>query len=147
MKTFPRLQVKVVVAGLIIAITAGYLVFTATSTSAVYYVTVGELLDQKDQAKDRVVRVSGWVLDGSIDKKDNLTLDFVLTDGKGTVPVGYKGVVPDLFGYSTNDLYQEVIVEGRYTSGGVLQARNLIVKHGPEFRAEPGAVSAKPTTG
>ena len=98
MKALPRLQVKVLVAGLIIAITAGYLVFTATSTSAVYYVTVGELLDQKDQAKDRVVRVSGLVVDGSISKKDNLTLDFVLTDGQGTVPVSYKGVVPDLFG-------------------------------------------------
>lgn len=147
MKALPRLQVKVLVAGLIIAITAGYLVFTATATSAVYYVTVGELLDQSNQAKDRVVRVSGWVVDGSISKKDNLTLDFVLTDGQGTVPVGYKGVVPDLFGYSTDDMYQEVVVEGRYTSGGVLQARNLIVKHGPEFRAEPGTVSAKPGTG
>lgn len=140
----PLPQLKFVVAGIIVLITLGYLVYTATTTSAVYYLTVGELEAGSAQVAGKPVRVSGWVQDGSINKRDNLTLDFVLTDGANTVPVTYKGVVPDLFGYSKDDLYQEVVVEGRYSPDGVLTAGNLIVKHEPEFRAAPGSLQKKP---
>lgn len=127
-------QWKLTLAGLTFGAAVLYLIYTATATSAVYYVTVGELLEQGDRAAGRPIRVSGWVLDGSIEKQDATRLDFVLTDGGRRIPVTYRGMVPDLFGYSKDDLYQEVVVEGRYVGDGVVTASNLIVKHGPEFR-------------
>lgn len=116
-----------------------YLVVTGLQTSAVYYVTVSELRARDGAAAAQTVRVAGAVVDGSI-QRDATHLRFELTDGSATVPVVHTGTVPDLFGYRAEGAYQDVVVEGRYTPGGVLEARSLIVKHGPAFEAaEDGA--------
>ena len=86
--------------------------------------------------KGRSIRVQGTVADGSIEQDaSRLWINFDLTDGVNLIPVVYESTPPDLLGYSTEDRYQDVIVEGRLDSGGVLQARNLLVQHGSDFES------------
>jgi cytochrome c-type biogenesis protein CcmE len=111
-----------------------YLVMTSMQSSAVYYVTVSELLARDRGAAEQTVRVTGAVVDGSI-RRDRSRLEFALTDGTASIPVVHSGSVPDLFGYRTEGAYQDVVVEGRPRSDGAFEARTLIVKHGPAFEA------------
>lgn len=104
----------------------------------VYYVTVGELLAQGERAYDRPVRVSGRVVDGTLSHDAGAgLLAFRLTDGSGTLPVTYRGVKPDMFGYAAQGAYQDAVVEGRLGPDGTLRATALIVKHGSDFQAAP----------
>jgi cytochrome c-type biogenesis protein CcmE len=128
------LPVKLWLGGGLLALAIAYLVLTSLQTSAVYYVTVSELLARGEAAYGQAVRLSGAVVDGSI-QRDRQHLRFVLTDGTATIPVTHTGQVPDLFGYRAEGAYQDVVVEGRYTASGVFEARTLIVKHGPTFEA------------
>ena len=120
----------------------GFLVWTGTQGATVYYHTVGEVRAMDSEAFYRLIRVNGIVADGSIQTSaDGNVINFDLQDDSGRLPVEYRGTPPDLFGYSAEDRYQEVIVEGQLEPGGAFRARSLIVKHGPEF--EPREIPAQ----
>ncbi len=136
----PVLPPKLWIGGGLLVAAIVYLVLTSLQTSAVYYVTVGELLARDGAAAGQTVRLAGAVVDGSI-HRDRTRLRFELTDGTAAVPVLHTGTVPDLIGYRAEGAYQDVVVEGRYTASGVFEARNLIVRHGPTFEAAAGAGS------
>lgn len=91
----------------------GYLVYTGVRDTMVYYLTVGELVENGSQSSDGGVRVSGKVLEGSVtwDPKA-LRLRFLVGDEKATLPVIYQGVVPDSFKPG-----REVVIEGTYMGG------------------------------
>src|SRR5690242_1369638 len=93
-----RRQRRFLIAGLLILAGLAYLAFTVTKASAVYYLTVPELYARGAAASQRPVRVSGIVDAGSI-QKDSSTFEtrFTASDGAGTLPVLYKGPVPDMF--------------------------------------------------
>ncbi|HEV8638623.1 MAG TPA: cytochrome c maturation protein CcmE [Chloroflexota bacterium] len=129
---------RVFLAGGVVAAAMAYLTWSGFAQTMVYYVTVAELVAKGDAAYDRPVRVGGRVVDGTM-KHDAAAgaLAFQMTDGTGTLPVAYRGVKPDLLGYSAQGAYQDVVVEGKLGRDGTLRATQLIVKHGPEFEAKP----------
>lgn len=134
---------KLLVASVVVALSLGYLLLMGTQTAAVYYVTPTELVEQAAPVDGRLIRVGARVVDGSIERDDRtLTLRFRLSDrprdgtGGSEVPVTYRGVVPDLFGYARDGYYQDVVVEGRYTRAGVLEASRLLVSHGALVEAD-----------
>ncbi len=130
----PSIPLKLLLGGSLVIAAIVYLVVTSLQTSAVYYLTVSELLARGSAAAGQTVRLAGTVVDGSI-QRDRQHLSFELSDGTATIPVVHTGTVPDLFGYRAEGAYQEVVVEGRYTPSGVFEARSLIVRHGPTFEA------------
>lgn len=130
---------KLLIASVVILLSLAYLVLVGVGMTgaAVYYVTASELRAEGVPASDRLVRVGGRVMDGSIERDDRtLSLRFAMTDGAASVPVVYRGVVPDLFGYAQEGYYQDVVVEGRYTRAGVLEATQLLVSHGALVEAD-----------
>jgi cytochrome c-type biogenesis protein CcmE len=126
------LSPKLAIGGGLLVAAIVYLVVTSLQTSAVYYITVGELLARQSAGAGQTVRLAGEVVDGSI-RRDRQHLRFELTDGTATIPVVHTGTVPDLFGYRAEGAYQDVVVEGRSTSQGVFEARSIIIRHGPTF--------------
>ncbi len=125
---------RLLVIGAVILVAVAYLIWAATQSALVYYFTVGEVLGDPAGVEDRSIRVQGTVADGSIEQDaTRLWINFDLTDGVDVIPVVYEGTPPDLLGYSTEDRYQDVIVEGRLDTDGILQARNLLVQHGSDF--------------
>ncbi len=93
--------------------------------SQVFYLTVSEVLEQKDTTETQeTLRVNGMVTPGSIDyRAEALTLTFNISDGKKTLPVIFNGAKPDLL---TDD--KEVVVEGMLDAGGVFKATKIITK-------------------
>ncbi|MCY3748208.1 MAG: cytochrome c maturation protein CcmE [Chloroflexi bacterium] len=132
--TRPRLPTKLLLLAAALIAAVGFLVWTGTQGATVYYHTVGEVREMGSEAFYRLIRVNGIVADGSIQSATGSNLiSFDLQDDSGRLPVEYRGTPPDLFGYSSEDRYQEVIVEGQLEPSGAFRARSLIVKHGPEF--------------
>ena len=130
-RVFP---LKFVVVGAIALVAIGYLVMTGLSSASVYYLTVGELQAQGSGSAaggsvTRPVRVSGDVVPGSIERAGS-TVRFAITDGGGSLPVTYSGVIPDIFG---DDM--QVVVEGRTGPDGTFQATNLFAKCPSKFEA------------
>ncbi|HYL50031.1 MAG TPA: cytochrome c maturation protein CcmE [Stellaceae bacterium] len=77
----------------------------------------------------RLVRIGGLVATGSVKHEaDGSTLDFTVTDGKKSVPVTYRGTVPDLFREG-----QGVVVEGRLLTDGSFKATTLLAKHDERY--------------
>lgn len=138
----PRLSGKLLLLAAALTAAVGFLIWTGTQGATVYYHTVGEVRAMDSEAYYRLIRVNGIVADGSIQTSgDGNVINFDLQDDSGRLPVEYRGTPPDLFGYSAEDRYQEVIVEGQLEPGGAFRARSLIVKHGPEF--EPREIPAQ----
>ena len=129
-----RISPRLLVIGAVILIAVAYLIWAATQSASVYYFTVGEVLGDPAGVEGRSIRVQGTVADGSIQQDaTRLWINFDLTDGVDVIPVVYESTPPDLLGYSTEDRYQDVIVEGHLDANGILQARNLLVQHGSDF--------------
>jgi cytochrome c-type biogenesis protein CcmE len=74
-------------------------------------------------AASEVFRIGGLVEDGTLVRGESETVSFNVTDGGATVPVTYRGVLPDLF-----DEGQGMVGTGRYING-VFEATEILAKH------------------
>jgi len=70
-----------------------------------------------------VFRNGGLVAEGTLIRGDGELIRFDVTDGGGTVPVVFSGILPDLFAEN-----QGVIGTGKYING-VFQATEILAKH------------------
>jgi cytochrome c-type biogenesis protein CcmE len=120
---------KFLLGGAVIALALGGLVVTGLRQSVVYFVTPSELRAAPTPGK--AYRVGGMVVQGSL-RKDPATLrqEFLLTDGRSTVPVRFRGIPPDLFAEGRG-----AVVEGRLAADGTFEASAIMAKHSEEYRA------------
>lgn len=125
-----RIKIAIVVVAL--ALVVAYLVFTGLGTTAVYYRTVPELKAMGPTAAQQQVRVGGFVADGST-QRDSASgeLRFTVRDANDTMPVVYRGVVPDIFADG-----REVVIEGKLGQDGVFQAQTLLTKCPSKMEAQ-----------
>ena len=108
-----NLVLRFSVGGVIIAALLVYLILGGTQRSAVYYVTVGEFRSDTLNMEEREVRVAGTVAYGSVlNIPKELTLKFDIEDSTGSMPVIYRGTMPDLFKEGGG-----VVLEGRFMNG------------------------------
>jgi len=128
----PWLNTKILVAGVVLALAVGFLIYNSMQgTAAAYFVTVGELQAQADKVDGTRVRVGGDVVPGSIQMGGpGEPIRFQVTDGTHAVDVVYREVVPDIF----SD-HVQVIVEGTFHKGQEFQADTLLTKCPSRFEA------------
>ncbi|MBW4329552.1 cytochrome c maturation protein CcmE [Stakelama sp. CBK3Z-3] len=78
---------------------------------------------------NRSVRLGGMVKQGSVERQgDGVTIRFVVTDGKASVPVRFTGVTPDLFREGSG-----VVAEGHFRADGGFTADTLLAKHDERY--------------
>lgn len=120
-----RRQIKFIIGAAIIFAAIGFLVFNAMNSAGAYYMTVSELQQQAADKVDKNVRVSGVVVDNSVDYDSaNLILQFDIADESGQqLHVTFHGPKPDNFSRAA-----EAIVDGKYGQDGTLYANNLLLK-------------------
>lgn len=106
--------------GVVVAACVGYLVVSATSSTAEYYQTIPEM---RSHASSGDVRVLGTVQDDVSRTDGGLHLRFTAAEEGQTMPVEYRGTVPDIFRPGI-----QVVVDGRMGSDGVFHARTLEAK-------------------
>lgn len=124
------IEPKVVISFAVVLVALAYLVVAGTRSSSVYYLTVSELKAQ-GAARGGAVRVAGTVEPGSIRRSaGNTQVEFTVKDANGTLPVVYRGVVPDIFGDNI-----EVVVEGSYADG-TFRATTMLAKCPSRFETK-----------
>lgn len=119
--------------GAVVAACLGYLIVSATGTSASYYVTIPELHSQHATGD---VRVLGTVQDDVVRSDGGLHIRFTAADAGQTMPVDYTGTVPDIFQPGV-----QVVVEGKMGSDGVFHATTLEAKCPSKFTAATPAAA------
>lgn len=115
---------KPILISVVVVSVVAYLIYTGLRDTMTYYLTVNEVLAQAPAIRPQTLRLGGNVSPGSVswDPK-NLSLRFVIQDGKTGITVDYKGVVPDSFKPG-----REVIVEGTYMGNGRFEAHTIMPK-------------------
>ncbi len=74
-----------------------------------------------------VFRIGGLVEEGSLKRGESEVISFTVTDGGASVPVVFKGVLPDLFAEN-----QGMIGTGRYING-TFEASEILAKHDESY--------------
>jgi cytochrome c-type biogenesis protein CcmE len=89
------------------------------------------------------MRLGGMVEKGSIThERDGVTIRFIVTDGRATTPVVYRGIVPDLFREGSG-----AVAEGRILKGTFF-ADQILAKHDERYMPpELGNLSAEHKAG
>ena len=105
---------------------AAALVLTAFEDNLVFFHTPSELATKQIAPQQRL-RIGGLVQDGSV-VKNGSEVRFVVTDGAHSVPVAYRGLLPDLFREG-----QGVVAEGTIDSGGTFVASEILAKHDEKY--------------
>jgi cytochrome c-type biogenesis protein CcmE len=107
---------------------AGLFAMSALKDQAAYFYTPSDAV--RDGVQPGIaVRLGGMVKTGSIVRAaDGVTIRFVVTDGQHSVPVRFKGIVPDLFKEASG-----VVTEGRFETGGGFVADNILAKHDERY--------------
>ena len=101
---------------------------SALRDEAAYFRTPAEVVAGKTTVGEPM-RLGGMVAAGSIKRQaDGLTIDFVATDGKASIPVQFKGIVPDLFAENSG-----MVADGRMRADGVFVADRILAKHDERY--------------
>src|ERR1700733_14943097 len=111
--------------------------FNAMRDSIVFFSTPTMVAEKHIQAGKRF-RLGGVVQPGSLVRGDNLAITFQVADGSATLPVSYKGILPDLFREG-----QGVVAEGALDASGVFKADTVLAKHDENYMPKDVADALK----
>ncbi|GAB2897385.1 cytochrome c maturation protein CcmE [Uliginosibacterium flavum] len=104
------------------------LVLNAFNDNLVFFHTPTEVAEGK-VPQGRSFRVGGMVLAGSLTRDaDGQSVRFVITDTAKTVPVFYKGALPDLFKDGKG-----AVAQGALGADGVFVATEVLAKHDENY--------------
>lgn len=127
-----------VIAVLLGAVVAVSLILYAIRNQTDYYFDPTAIaVGQAPEAKR--IRAGGMVVAGSVkrDPNDQLNVQFEITDFKSTVPVSYRGVLPDLFAENSG-----VVATGELQNGTFV-ASEVLAKHDENYMPPEVAKSLK----
>ena len=104
------------------------LILNAFQSNLVFFFSPSEVAEGKAPT-DRAFRIGGLVEDGSVKRQaDGLTVSFVVTDTAKSIPVTYKGILPDLFKEGKG-----VVAEGKLGADGLFTATQVLAKHDENY--------------
>lgn len=106
---------------------AAALVLNAFRDSIVFFYSPAEVAE-KHIAPGQRFRLGGLVEKGSHQRGPGGQIEFVVTDGGGSLKVTYDGVLPDLFREG-----QGVVAEGRLDARNVFVAERVLAKHDERY--------------
>jgi len=102
------------------------LVLTALNRELVFFFSPSDVAANK-APQGRTFRVGGMVEKGSV-KREGVEVRFIITDTAKTIPVVYRGQLPDLFREGKG-----VVAQGQLGPDGVFAAREVLAKHDENY--------------
>jgi len=105
---------------------AAALVLTAFEKNLVFFFTPSQVA-ANEAPQGRLFRIGGMVEKGSV-KRDGVEVRFVVTDTAKSIPVTYRGALPDLFREGKG-----VVAQGTLGADGVFRAREVLAKHDENY--------------
>ena len=136
MRLYKRQRLVLALVALLLLGGATTLVLTAMGESIAYFATPTEVSERQVEPGRRL-RIGGLVVDGSVVRGADGTVQFRLTDTNAEVPVAYKGLLPDLFREGQGIVAQGAVGRRRHLHGrrGLGQARRAL--HAQGSRRQP----------
>lgn len=123
----PRHKRAALIAGGLAALgLAAYLVLNAFQSNLVFFFTPTQVASGEAPI-NRTFRIGGMVKAGTV-QRNNLTVDFVVTDNVKEVPVSYTGILPDLFREGKG-----VVAQGKRGADGRFVASEVLAKHDENY--------------
>lgn len=117
-----------IVAGLAGLAIAAALVLSAFQENLVFFFSPSQVV-AKEAPLGRTFRVGGLVQEGTVQREsDGLTVRFVVTDTAQSIPVVYKGILPDLFKEGKG-----CVAQGKIGPDGVFYADQVLAKHDENY--------------
>lgn len=137
MKPRQKRAVYIVVALAAVGLAVG-LVLNALKDNVSLYFTPTQVYN-KEVPEGRSFRIGGLVEEGSVKREnDGLTVNFVITDLHKSLPVVYKGILPDLFKEGKG-----VVAQGKMEADGIMHAEEVLAKHDENYMAPEAADALK----
>ncbi len=102
------------------------LVLTAFNKNLVFFFTPSQVA-ANEAPVGRTFRIGGLVVPGSL-KREGVEVRFVVTDTAKSMPVVYRGQLPDLFKEGKG-----VVAQGQLGPDGVFTAREVLAKHDENY--------------
>ena len=130
-KRFAWIALGVVALGIATA-----LVLAAFNKNLVFFFTPSQVA-ANEAPMGRTFRIGGMVVPGSV-KRDGVEVRFVVTDTAKSMPVVYRGQLPDLFREGKG-----VVAQGQLGADGVFAAREVLAKHDENYMPPEAADAVK----
>ncbi len=134
--TRKRRRLYIVTASVAVLGLAAALVLNSFEDSLVFFHSPSDLAEKPVPA-GRTFRLGGLVEEGTY-VKDGVVISFSVTDLSESIPVRFRGLVPDLFREG-----QGVVAEGQLDENGVFIASNVLAKHDENYMPPEVAESLK----
>jgi cytochrome c-type biogenesis protein CcmE len=112
--------------GIVALAIATALVLTAFEKNLVFFFTPSQVA-ANEAPVGKTFRIGGMVVMGSV-KRDGVDVAFQVTDTARTIPVLYRGPLPDLFREGKG-----VVAQGTLGGDGVFHAREVLAKHDENY--------------
>jgi cytochrome c-type biogenesis protein CcmE len=119
-------RIAAIALGVVALGAATALVLTAFEQNLVFFFTPSQVA-ANEAPQGRTFRIGGMVVAGSV-KRDGVEVRFVVTDTAKTIPVVYRGALPDLFREGKG-----VVAQGQLGADGVFRAREVLAKHDENY--------------
>ena len=131
-------RIALIAGGLAAIAVAAALILTAFQQNLVFFFTPSQVA-ANEAPQGKTFRIGGMVEKGSVARQpDGLTVRFTVTDTAKSIPVTYRGALPDLFREGKG-----VVAQGRIGADGVFQASEVLAKHDENYMPPEAAEAVK----
>jgi len=117
-----------IVSGLLITIMCLFFVFKIFNENMIFFYTPSEVVSKNIILDKKVIKIGGYVADGSLKKRAGSTISFVITDFDHEMKVTYTGIVPALFKEG-----QGTIATGKLVGDMEFEATQILAKHDENY--------------
>jgi cytochrome c-type biogenesis protein CcmE len=131
-------RIAIIAGGLAAIAVAAGLILAAFQQNLVFFFTPSQVA-ANEAPQGKTFRIGGMVETGSVSRQpDGLTVRFTVTDTAKSIPVTYRGALPDLFREGKG-----VVAQGRIGADGVFQASEVLAKHDENYMPPEAAEAVK----
>jgi cytochrome c-type biogenesis protein CcmE len=119
-------RIAAIAVGVVALGIATALVLMAFEKNLVFFFTPSQVA-ANEAPQGKTFRIGGMVVAGSV-KRVGVDVHFTVTDTAKTIPVVYRGALPDLFREGKG-----VVAQGQLGADGVFHAREVLAKHDENY--------------
>src|SRR5882762_8088027 len=131
-------RIAAIALGVVALGVATALVLAAFRENLVFFFTPSQVM-ANEAPQGRTFRIGGMVEKGSVKRQaDGVTVQFSVTDTAKSLPVQYRGSLPDLFKEGKG-----VVAQGQLGTDGVFRASEVLAKHDENYMPPEAAEALK----
>ncbi len=119
-------RIRLVLIGLVLLVSASVIIGYAMKDGIEFFRSPTQVVEDPPSPSERF-RIGGLVEEGSVVRGESETIRFSVTDGNETIPVTFKGILPDLFGEG-----QGMVATGKLENG-IFVASEVLAKHDEDY--------------